>query len=140
MANIKKMAASVAAFICIGGIGLTAYADAGKFNFSLIGNDETAYYDTSGRVHKSDMWSKNAVVEIHGGNLSSSNKAELAVIDSSNFYTSNPLTDYKTVSGNYTYTLTYDEKYADNRPSSWNVYLLARTLGDDVNFYGEWEP
>lgn len=139
MSSIKKMAASVAALICIGGAGLTAYADAGDFKFSLIANDETAYYDTSSMVHKSDLWSKNAIVEIHGGTLSSSNPAEVAVINDSDFYTSNPLTDYKTVSGNYTYTLKYAEKYADNRPSSRNVYLLARTLGDDVSFYGEWE-
>lgn len=140
MVSIKKMAASVAAFICIGGIGLTAYADAGKFKFSLIGNDETAYYDTSSMVHKSDMWSKYAVVEIHGGDLSSSNPAEIAVTADGHLPESYLLTDYKTVSGNYTYTLKYTEEYADNRPSSWNVYLLARTLGDDVNFYGEWEP
>lgn len=140
MVSIKKMAASVAAFICIGGIGLTAYADAGKIKFSLIGNDETAYYDTSTEVHKSDMWSKNAVVEIHGGNLSSSNPAEIAVTADCHWPESYLLTDYKKVTGNYTYTLKYAEEYADNRPSSWNVYLLARTLGDDVNFYGEWEP
>lgn len=138
MTKINKMIASTAATICIGGVGLTAYADAVYFSFSLA-FEETSYFDVSSQVHKGNLWSKNAMVEIYGGDLSLDNQAEVAVTTDPSWPESNTITDYKTVSGNYTYTLKYDAKYADDRPNDRNVCLLARTLGGDVYFYGDWE-
>lgn len=139
MTKIKKTIAAIAAAISISAVGLTAYADSGTYSFSMENRGEM-YLSVSNKVTKTTPWTTNAYVYVEDGNLSSINAAEVAVTSNPNWPENDIITSYRTVSGTGRFWLTYESRYEDDRPSNDEVYLLGRTMGGEVWFYGYWTP
>ena len=107
--------------------------DPGDLYFSLEGRDDL-YYGISGGVNKSD-WKNPAVVTVTYGDLSLTNRAYLSVTGDPNWPEQYIMSEEIMIDGSGEYEIKYNADYVVELP----VYLLA-TTGDDVTFWGYWEP
>ena len=107
--------------------------DPGDLYFSLEGRDDL-YYGISGAVNKSD-WKNPAVVTVTYGNLSLTNRAYLSVTGDASWPEQYILSEEVMIDSNTSCEIKYNDNYVVTLP----VYLLA-TTGDDVTFWGYWEP
>ncbi|MCH5204468.1 MAG: hypothetical protein J1F03_06950 [Oscillospiraceae bacterium] len=146
MTKIKTIAAAAAAAVCMGALSVTALAEAYWANFSLDmdGTHSENYVDVSNGVEKRYSWFTPATVKINSGNLSNTNRAEIAIVPNNNWPENYVLTagGWKAVtSNNETCTLQYDVNSSNIALVRNNiVYLSGRTGEDEVYINGFWEP
>lgn len=107
--------------------------DSGRFSFSLEGRDDL-YYGISGKAYNSD-WKNPAVVAVTYGDLSLTNRAYLSVTGDACWPEQYILSEEVMVNSITGCEIEYNNNYVVTLP----VYLLA-TTGDDVTFWGYWEP
>lgn len=106
----------------------------------MDGTHSGNYVDVTNGVEKRYSWFTPASVTINSGNLSNTNRAEIAIVPNNNWPENYVLTAEgwkKVKSNNQTYTLPYDINSSNIAFVQNNtVYLAARTGEDDVYFSG----